>query len=295
MNKYSILSLALLFSSGAVCAASFDCAKAQTFVEKTICSNPELNLYDEAMGGNYSLMMRAKDMEANDKAELRSSQMEWIKDRNKCNDPQCILSKYKSRLDDVCDYPAVARSTRSQCIAVEDIESSLATQAKNNTKSESNQNKNISVPKEEPSRAAFSKYEPNTGGVRTDAAVLKNIEKIKDLGFSNSELKSMVYTRNDLINPLRKFVTLEGVLGALFESDKIKEITPIKLGKNKGFLIKAQGIKSTGFLFKFDGGDAFISHLVEGESALPMVSIQEEYSSSLALLQIVAGSLGMGR
>lgn len=295
MNKYSILSLALLVSPGAVYAASFDCAKAQTFVEKSICNDSELNLYDEAMGGNYRLMMRAKDMVGTDKADLRSSQMEWIKNRNKCNDPQCILSKYKSRLDEICDYPAVARSTRSECISVEDIESSLVAQAKNNTKSESNQNKTVSIPKGEPVRAAVSKYEPNTGGVRTDAAVLKNIDKIKDLGFSNSELKSMVYTRNDLINPLRKYVTLEGVLGALFESDKIKEITTIKLGKNKGFLIKVQGIKSSGFLFKFDGGDAFISHLVEGDDALPIVSIQEEYSSSLALLQIVAGSLGMGR
>lgn len=59
-------------------AASFDCTKANSLMEKTICSNPELSKLDEELGKIYSdVLAQLKDDPVKHK-ELRNDQRKWI-------------------------------------------------------------------------------------------------------------------------------------------------------------------------------------------------------------------------
>ena len=88
-------------------AASFDCQKASTSVEKEICSNPTLGKLDEALAENYKYMM-ASNIGDGARKDLKQTQRAWIAKRNKCADGKCIEAAYRSRVDDVCDYPVIS-------------------------------------------------------------------------------------------------------------------------------------------------------------------------------------------
>ena len=84
------------FASGAsgAHAASFDCAKASTQVEKTVCSDAELSKLDEALNQAY---LAAREASAR-REELRSEQLRWIGMRNACTSQECIRNAYRDRL-----------------------------------------------------------------------------------------------------------------------------------------------------------------------------------------------------
>lgn len=80
-------------------AASFDCAKAGTWVEKTICSNAELSQLDEVMAQEYKAKL-ASAIEYDDssayKKETRNAQRNWLKfQRNSCKSEECLIREYK--------------------------------------------------------------------------------------------------------------------------------------------------------------------------------------------------------
>ena len=87
-------------------AASFDCNKAATFVEKTICANPELSNLDDLMANNYRLM-RAAGIGAGAQSHLKQSQRDWIKIRNKCASIACLKFQYLARSSAICEYPVI--------------------------------------------------------------------------------------------------------------------------------------------------------------------------------------------
>jgi len=63
-------------------AASFDCQKASTTVERAICASPELSELDSTLGAHYS---RAIAKLAPDQRDaLRSGQRAWLQTRNAC-------------------------------------------------------------------------------------------------------------------------------------------------------------------------------------------------------------------
>jgi uncharacterized protein len=88
-------------SRQAVNAASFDCQKAATPIEKAICANADLNLADEQMGDLYRAIRDvANEQEA---ALLKTEQRQWLTERiENCTDlaPACLLNLYQHRLDD---------------------------------------------------------------------------------------------------------------------------------------------------------------------------------------------------
>ena len=57
---------------GKAYAASFDCNKAVTYVEKTICANLELSNLDDLMANNYRVM-RAAGIGAGAQSHLKQS------------------------------------------------------------------------------------------------------------------------------------------------------------------------------------------------------------------------------
>jgi uncharacterized protein len=84
------------FNSPAL-GASFDCTKAGTAVEKTICGDAELSSLDEHLGRYYVVALEAVGAGA---ACLKSDQRRWVKTiRNSCGaDAQCLSAAYLQRL-----------------------------------------------------------------------------------------------------------------------------------------------------------------------------------------------------
>jgi uncharacterized protein len=92
---------------GTAHAASFDCGKASTFVEKAICSNRTLSALDEALSENYRYML-ASNIGDGARSHLRKSQRNWLKERDKCTTVYCVEALYRERVDAVCEIPVLS-------------------------------------------------------------------------------------------------------------------------------------------------------------------------------------------
>ena len=88
----------LFFLSHAACvsAASFDCGKASSDVEKRICANDDLSRLDDEMGKAYAKVLKE---DIADKQSMVNAQHDWLKERDRCAEDVCIERIYKVRLD----------------------------------------------------------------------------------------------------------------------------------------------------------------------------------------------------
>lgn len=75
-------------------AASFDCRKAQSAVEKMVCSDGELTKLDEELAQIYGEVLK----KAPDEASLKKQQRAWLKARNHCQEISCLRDHYQGRL-----------------------------------------------------------------------------------------------------------------------------------------------------------------------------------------------------
>lgn len=76
-------------------AASFDCTKAATKIEKLICTDAQVSAADEHVAAAYRLVM---DTTA-EPEQLKQTQRAWMKQtRNACADAACLLAVYQTRL-----------------------------------------------------------------------------------------------------------------------------------------------------------------------------------------------------
>jgi len=76
-------------------SASFNCAKASTWAEKAICSDPQLSNLDGLLMDSYN---KALSGESHGDA-LKTTQREWLKSvRNECKDAACLKQTYTSRI-----------------------------------------------------------------------------------------------------------------------------------------------------------------------------------------------------
>lgn len=92
MKKALVLALMVCFSNG-VHAAGFDCNKASTVIEKTICKYPELGELDSRLNKLYN---------SNMSSELKESQRVWIKDvRDSQTSVKGLISVYKARIAEI--------------------------------------------------------------------------------------------------------------------------------------------------------------------------------------------------
>lgn len=77
-------------------AASFDCGKAESAVEKMICLDDFLSNEDERLSLIYTRLMKISE----DHKNLKTEQIFWLKNlRNKCKDCTCLRDSYKNRID----------------------------------------------------------------------------------------------------------------------------------------------------------------------------------------------------
>lgn len=86
-----LLCLCLAFGANtAVQAASFDCAKATSDIEHSICNNPDLSSLDDRLNESYQLAMA--NLPGDQADALRTEQRSWLKQRNACNGQESCLS-----------------------------------------------------------------------------------------------------------------------------------------------------------------------------------------------------------
>lgn len=92
--KHVILLVWLLLITSAH-AASFDCTKAATTIEKQICANSELSVLDEELSAHYANLRNAGGSQAN---MINKSQRKWLQDRNHCSEVDCLKRTYIARI-----------------------------------------------------------------------------------------------------------------------------------------------------------------------------------------------------
>lgn len=81
------------FVSANVYAASYNCARAQSSIEKMICANPQLSLLDEKLAADYKTAAKATQSK-----DMVLEQRKWISEvRNLCMDTACLVREYKAR------------------------------------------------------------------------------------------------------------------------------------------------------------------------------------------------------
>ena len=77
-------------------AASFDCRKANTTTEQTICADATLAAQDRAMAALYHKLQA--QLTAAERARLQREQRAWLKEvRDRCPDAACIGRSYLTR------------------------------------------------------------------------------------------------------------------------------------------------------------------------------------------------------
>ncbi|MFB3884846.1 MAG: ankyrin repeat domain-containing protein [Thermodesulfobacteriota bacterium] len=87
-----------LFLLGTGEAASFDCRKARTKIEKLICSNDELSKLDESLSEVYLRALNRADI----KQQTIESQRQWLKyERNLCQSAECVKHAYETRIKEL--------------------------------------------------------------------------------------------------------------------------------------------------------------------------------------------------
>ena len=82
-------------------SASFDCKKATTWVEKTICESTELSKLDEAMAKKYKNDLINESNDKDSKDWVTYEQRTWLKfQRNTCKDTSCLIREYKEYIEE---------------------------------------------------------------------------------------------------------------------------------------------------------------------------------------------------
>lgn len=94
LNLVSATALWLMLGCS-VHAASFDCKKAQTSVEKLICADVDLSKLDEDMAVAYTNSANV----SGGATSTRQRQKQWLKERNVCVDAACLKNAYLSRIE----------------------------------------------------------------------------------------------------------------------------------------------------------------------------------------------------
>lgn len=99
-----------------LCATSFDCDKATTDVEKSICSSSSLSKLDDKLSIKYNFIK--KRISKNENNLFLKTQRQWLKERNQCgvssSIEDCLISIYKDRISNfevkyskiLFDYPS---------------------------------------------------------------------------------------------------------------------------------------------------------------------------------------------
>ena len=103
-----VLATLALLSASQTHAASFDCAKAKTADEKTICRNLSLSDADVKMATMFAMNTHLVAMGA--RGNMQDRQREWLAERNTCKGRfKCLTAAYDKRLSELqADFDGIA-------------------------------------------------------------------------------------------------------------------------------------------------------------------------------------------
>jgi uncharacterized protein len=96
--KIQILTILIVIGSiSSVSAASFDCKRASTEIEKAICANPEMSALDEKMASSYQHLIKACNDSSN---TIKANQIKWLKNtaENCATEVGCLKAQYSYRI-----------------------------------------------------------------------------------------------------------------------------------------------------------------------------------------------------
>lgn len=92
-------------------AASFDCAKASTKVERMICKDKDLSHLDDTLSRAYTHALG----QSTDTRNLRREQHHWLsKVRNSCKDATCIRDAYSKRIAELESHSSPSNTADSK-------------------------------------------------------------------------------------------------------------------------------------------------------------------------------------
>jgi uncharacterized protein len=95
LSVVPVLLMASMLAPGAAVAASFDCSRARTQMEKMVCADAVLSRLDEQLAEAYAAVLQ----KSGDSGRVKVEQRDWLKNhRDRCRDAQCLQSAYASRL-----------------------------------------------------------------------------------------------------------------------------------------------------------------------------------------------------
>lgn len=106
MNIFRALGLLLAALSANSLAASFDCSKAASFAEVSICKDGYLSSVDSILGRAYSKALEATA----DPQALRQSQREWLATRDACTTQKCLDTTLGARVTYLDNYASNEKS-----------------------------------------------------------------------------------------------------------------------------------------------------------------------------------------
>lgn len=125
MSRFSIVAWIVAgLAATSAHAATFDCRKAGTAVEKTICADPALSRLDDRLGAAYKAALNG----GGDRSVLVASQRRWIAEtRDRCADAACLARSYEASIAWLADRgkergagcPVQAAQLRGSWIQVE--------------------------------------------------------------------------------------------------------------------------------------------------------------------------------
>lgn len=128
-NVIGIAGVAAL--SGALHAASFDCAKAGAPIEKLICSDANVSQLDKQLAQAYKAAME----NAGNKDGLKKVQRAWLKEvRNECKDINCLANVYDVRIKTLSSLAKTSMASQVEELPSSSQPSASASASENNIK-----------------------------------------------------------------------------------------------------------------------------------------------------------------
>ncbi len=98
VHKLILATFSLLMIAGDIHAASFDCRKAASEVEKLVCGDLILSKSDDDLAALYAKTLK----QAADPVSVRKQQREWLRRvRDRCMDVSCLRDAYATRIKEI--------------------------------------------------------------------------------------------------------------------------------------------------------------------------------------------------
>jgi uncharacterized protein len=99
MSFRFIADLMTVSAATTIHAASFDCSKARTVPERTICSDPKLSAADDEMAALYNAALAANTHLLLTPQELKADQVAWLTlFQMRCKNAACLATSYRDRI-----------------------------------------------------------------------------------------------------------------------------------------------------------------------------------------------------